>query len=61
MAATRNPDSSIQSQPVFCLLRASLFERLAQDLRAGASQVERWIKQQAHATVVFEDARHFTS
>jgi len=33
MAATRNPDSSIQSQPVFCLLRASLFERLAQDLR----------------------------
>jgi molybdopterin-guanine dinucleotide biosynthesis protein A len=61
MAATRNPDRSIQSRTVFCLLRASLLERLAQDLRAGARQVERWIKQQAHATVVFEDARPFNS
>ena len=61
MAATRHADGSIQGQPVFCLLRASLLERLAQDLRAGARQVERWIKQQAHATVMFEDARPFAN
>jgi len=56
MAAPRNGDGSIQAQPVFCLLRANLFERLARDLQAGARQVEPWIKQQAHAIVVFEDA-----
>jgi len=61
MAATRHADGSIQGQPVFCLLRANLFERLAQDLRAGARQVERWIRQQTHATVVFEDASAFVN
>ena len=61
MAATRNGDGSIQAQPVFCLLRATLFERLARDLQAGARQVERWIKQQAHAIVVFEDASPFVN
>jgi len=61
MAATRQADGSIKNQPVFCLLRANLFERLGQDLRAGTRQVERWIKQQAHATVVFEDASPFVN
>jgi molybdopterin-guanine dinucleotide biosynthesis protein A len=28
---------------------------------AGARQVERWIKRQAHATVVFDDARPFVN
>lgn len=61
MAATRSGDGSIQAQPVFCLLRANLFERLARDLQAGARQVERWIKQQAHAIVVFKDASPFSA
>ena len=61
MAATRHADGSIQGQPVFCLPRANLFERLAQDLQAGARQVVRWIKRQAHATVVFDDASPFVN
>jgi molybdopterin-guanine dinucleotide biosynthesis protein A len=59
MAATCHSDGSMQSQPVFCLLRSSLQERLASDLRRGAHKVERWIEQQAHATVVFEDPSLF--
>jgi molybdopterin-guanine dinucleotide biosynthesis protein A len=46
---------------VFCLLRASLHDRLARDLQSGARPVERWIKLQAHATVVSEDATPFVN
>ena len=61
MAATRRADGSLQAQPVFCLLQANLFERLARDHQGGARQVERWIRQQAHAIVVFEDAGPFVN
>ena len=59
VAATRSADGSTQSEPVFCLLHSSLHDRLASDLRAGAHKVERWIEQQAHARVVFEDPSLF--
>jgi len=61
MAATRHADGSIQAQPVFCLLRASLHDRLARDLQAGARQVEHWIKRQADTIVVFENSSPFVN
>ena len=60
-ATGRHADGLIQAQPVFCLLRASLHDRLARDLQSGARPVERWIKRQAHATVVSEDATPFVN
>jgi molybdenum cofactor guanylyltransferase len=59
MAATREPDGSLQSQPVFCLLHASLLDSLIQATQAGERKIDRWTAQHRCATVVFDDADAF--
>lgn len=59
MAATREPDGSLQMQPVFCLLRADLLESLMAYLDSGQRKIDRWTAQHRCATVVFEDADAF--
>lgn len=59
IAATREPDGSLQSQPVFCLMRASLLESLVRATAAGERKIDRWARQHRCAEVVFEDADAF--
>lgn len=59
LASTREADGSLQPQPVFCLLHATLRERLAQATAAGERKIDRWAKRQRWAEVVFDDADAF--
>ena len=58
MAATRE-DGVLRTQPVFCLLRASLMEDLATFLQAGERKIDRWTARHRCATVEFDDVRAF--
>lgn len=49
------------AQPVFCLMRASLRDKLAHDLRSGARKVEAWVVQQRCVELVFDDASAFAN
>ncbi|MDF1485324.1 molybdenum cofactor guanylyltransferase MobA [Ramlibacter sp. H39-3-26] len=51
MAAARDGHGALRSQPVFCLLRATLRESLAAYLRAGGHKVQAWVEQHAHVVV----------
>lgn len=59
MAATREADGSLQSQPVFCLLRASLMESLVAFLQAGERKIDRWTARHRCVLVPFDDAAAF--
>ncbi|MGM9489942.1 molybdenum cofactor guanylyltransferase MobA [Ideonella sp. YS5] len=59
IAATREPDGSLQYQPVFCLMRASLLESLVRATTIGERKIDRWARQHRCAEVVFEDADAF--
>lgn len=59
IAATREPDGSIQVQPVFCLMRASLLESLVRATTAGERKIDRWAKQHRCSEVLFDDAGAF--
>jgi len=59
MAATRDADGTLQRQPVFCLLRASLLESLVQFIQSGQRKVDRWTDQHRHVDVAFADAAAF--
>ncbi len=59
MAATRGPDGSVQVQPVFCLLHASLLDSLVRATQAGERKIDRWTGRHRLATVVFDDADAF--
>jgi molybdenum cofactor guanylyltransferase len=59
IAATREPDGSLQSQPVFCLMRATLLESLVRATTAGERKIDRWAKQHRCVEVVFDDADAF--
>lgn len=59
IAATREPDGSVQVQPVFCLMRASLRDSLARATAAGERKIDRWAKQQRCSELLFEDAGAF--
>jgi molybdopterin-guanine dinucleotide biosynthesis protein A len=50
-----------RSQPVFCLLKTSLADRLAADLSAGLHATGRWLASIGAATVAFADARAFAN
>lgn len=50
MAAAPEEDGSVRSQPVFCLLRASLLENLVAFTQAGGRKIDHWTGQ--HATVL---------
>lgn len=58
MAVTRE-DGVLRTQPVFCLLRASLMEDLATFLQAGERKIDRWTARHRCATVEFDDVRAF--
>lgn len=58
MAAVR-VDGRIQTQPVFCLLRAALVESLRRALEAGERKVGRWALQHRCAQALFEDPEAF--
>jgi len=59
IAATRSPDGSMQTHPVFCLLRADLLESLSAFLDEGQRKIDRWTARHRCATVVFDDERAF--
>ncbi|MEK8033500.1 molybdenum cofactor guanylyltransferase MobA [Ideonella sp. DXS29W] len=59
IAATREADGRMQAQPVFCLLRASLLDRLTRATEAGERRIERWARQQHCSEVPFDDNHAF--
>jgi len=59
MAATRESDGSVQVQPVFCLIQATLMESLVTFLHGGQRKIDRWTAQHRCVTVVFDDAQAF--
>ncbi len=59
MAATREPDGSVQVQPVFCLMQAQLLESMVAFIHGGQRKIDRWTAQHRCATVVFDDAQAF--
>lgn len=61
MAVTREPQGSLQPQPVFCLLSSSLLESLVSSLNAGERKIDRWTAQHRCASVVFDDHRAFAN
>ena len=50
MAAAREEDGQLRTQPVFCLLRTELLESLADFTQAGGRKIDRWTAQ--HKTVI---------
>ena len=58
MAATME-DGSVQTQPVFSLLKTELLESLVRSMQAGERKIDRWMGQHRCAQVLFEDADAF--
>jgi len=58
MAATME-DGSVQTQPVFSLLKTELLESLIRSMQSGERKIDRWMGQHRCAQVVFEDADAF--
>ena len=50
MAAAREEDGQLRTQPVFCLLRTGLLESLVAFTAAGGRKIDRWTVQ--HKTVI---------
>jgi molybdopterin-guanine dinucleotide biosynthesis protein A len=50
VAAAREEDGSIRSQPVFCLMRVNLLESLVKFMQAGGRKIDAWTAQ--HSTVI---------
>jgi len=61
MAATREPDGTTRTHPVFSLLRATLLESLVDATRAGERKIDRWTAQHRTALVVFDHAGAFAN
>jgi molybdenum cofactor guanylyltransferase len=63
VAATREPDAAgqlqVQTQPVFCLMKATLMESLVVFTQSGQRKIDRWTGQHRCATVLFDDADAF--
>ena len=58
MAATRE-DGELRTQPVFCLLQASLLESLSSFLQSGERKIDRWTARHRLSVVEFDDAAAF--
>ena len=52
-------DGAQRAQPVFCLMHASLRERLLRYLQGGGRQVERWTASEGAVQVPFDEAAAF--
>lgn len=60
IAATRE-NSAVQTQPVFCLMLATLKDDLIDFMHSGQRKVERWSACHRCATLVFDEAAAFTN
>ena len=60
-ASSKEADSKILAQPVFCLMRADLQEPLKTFLQKGDLKIDRWFKELRSSTVVFDDAQLFAN
>ena len=58
MAATQE-DGTLQVQPVFCLMEASLMESLVRFTQSGQRKIDRWTAQHRCVEVPFDDAQAF--
>lgn len=58
MAATHE-GGELRTQPVFCLLSASLLESLIEALRHGERKIDRWTARHRQTVVAFDDAGAF--
>jgi molybdopterin-guanine dinucleotide biosynthesis protein A len=58
MAATPE-DGVLRTQPVFCLMRASLMESLVAFTQAGERKIDRWTARHRCVEVPFDDPRAF--
>jgi molybdopterin-guanine dinucleotide biosynthesis protein A len=58
MAATHE-GGELRTQPVFCLLRATLMESLVAYLHAGERKIDRWTARHRCVPVLFDDAEAF--
>jgi molybdopterin-guanine dinucleotide biosynthesis protein A len=56
MAAAREEDGQLRTQPVFCLLRADLMESLVRFTQGGGRKIDAWTAQHKTAVVPFGDA-----
>jgi molybdenum cofactor guanylyltransferase len=54
MAAAREEDGQIRTQPVFCLLRVDLLESLVQFTHGGGRKIDAWTAQHKTAVVTFD-------
>ena len=63
MAAAREEDGQLRTQPVFCLMRVELLESLVAFTQAGGRKIDRWTDQHKTVVVPFnqpgDDARAF--
>jgi len=60
-AATREPDGSIRTHPVFCLMRATLLESLVDATHSGERKIDRWMARHRTALARFDDAAAFAN
>ena len=56
MAAAREEDGQLRTQPVFCMLRVSLLESLTAFTQAGGRKIDHWTGQHRTTIVNFDQA-----
>lgn len=56
MAAAREADGQVRTQPVFCLMRVELLESLVAFTQAGGRKIDRWTEQHRTAVVTFDQS-----
>ena len=54
MAAAREEDGNVRTQPVFCLLRLELLESLVRFTHGGGRKIDAWTSQHKTAVVPFD-------
>ena len=54
IAVTREADGTLQTHPVFCLLKSALMESLVAFMAGGQRRIDRWTAQHPCAHVVFD-------
>lgn len=54
MAAAREEDGQLRTQPVFCLLRVELLESLVRFTHEGGRKIDKWTAQHKTAVVPFD-------
>ena len=60
-ASSKEADSKVWAQPVFCLMRANLQDSLISFLDKGDLKIDRWFKELKSGTVIFDNAQAFAN